>query len=64
MELRLLETPKERKAAARESALAVLGKGKNRLSLTVAALACLTVSFICYFAIWAASFLAPSKLCS
>lgn len=57
MELCIRETPKERKAAARESALAVLNRGQNRMSLTVAALACLTVSFVCYFAIWAASWL-------
>ena len=56
MELRLLETPAERKEAARESALAVLRQGQNRLSLTVAALCCLVVSFVCYFAVWAASY--------
>ncbi len=57
MELRVRETPKERKETARECALAALRQGQNRLSLTVAALACLTVSFVCYFAIWAASLL-------
>ena len=55
MELYLRETPKERKKAAYESALAVLSHGKNRVFLTVAALACIAVSFVCYFVLWAAS---------
>lgn len=57
MELCVRETPRERKKAACESAMAVFRKGQNRLALLVAALACLTVSFVCYFIIWASSFI-------
>lgn len=55
MGLRIWETPKERKTEARACALAVLRQEKNRLALVVAALACLTASFVCYFIVWAVS---------
>ena len=56
MELCIRETPCERKKAARESAMVVLRKGQNRLTLTLTALACLAVSFVCYFIVWAGSY--------
>lgn len=55
MALCIRETPRERKKAAYESAMAVFRKGQNRLALLVAALACLAVSFVCYYIVWAAS---------
>ena len=55
MKLCIRETPSERERAARESAMAVLRLGQNRLALLVASLVCFAASFVCYFTVWAIS---------
>ncbi len=46
------ETPCERRRAARVCARQVLGIGANRLVLALAGIACATVSFLSFFAVW------------
>lgn len=47
------ESPKERKRNARQCAHTVFIQGENSVTLILAGLFCMALSFICYFLVWA-----------